>query len=163
MAKDDLAQGGAEPKPRSGKRLLLFVILPLVLLLIGAGAYFFLFMKKKDDAHAEDKPQPAKTFVYYNLPAMTVPLNGSAAGRRASFLNMTISLELDSAADVALVQAVMPRIVDYIGAFLRELRPDDLKGTAGLTRVREELLSRVTAAAPRAKVNDVLFQDVLLQ
>ena len=76
---------------------------------------------------------------------------------------MSISLELDSAADVPRIQAVMPRIVDNMQAYLRELRADDLRGSAGLFRLREELLARVNAAAQPAKVNDVLFQEVLVQ
>jgi len=95
------------------------------------------------------------------MPEILVNLN--AAGRRSSFLKMSISLELESAADVPRIQAVMPRIVDNMQAYLRELRADDLRGSAGLFRLREELLARVNAAAQPAKVNDVLFQEVLVQ
>jgi flagellar FliL protein len=166
MAKEDEAQdaaaGGAEPKRRSSRRLLLFVILPLLLLLAGgAGYYFFFFSKKKEETQVQ-KPPPPKTYVFYNLPSFVVNLPASAAGR-TSFLKVTISLELETAADVTAVQAVMPRIVDHVQAYLRNLRPEDLKGTAALQRFREEMLDRVTSAAPGAKVNDVLLQELLLQ
>ena len=169
MAKEEpAAEGGEgdakEPRRRalSGKKLVLFVILPLVLLLVigGGGAYFFLG-KKKEEPKVEDQPQQAKALVYYNLPEILVNLN--AAGRRSSFLKMTISLELENAADIPRIQAVMPRIVDNMQAYLRELRAEDLRGSAGLFRLREELLARVNAAAQPAKVNDVLFQEVLVQ
>jgi len=171
VAKDEKAapaEGGEgdakEPRRRalSGKKLVLFVILPLVLLLTigGGGAYVFLG-KKKEEVHVEDKPQQAKALVYYNLPEILVNLN--AAGRRSSFLKMTISLELENATDIPRIQAVMPRIVDNMQAYLRELRAEDLRGSAGLFRLREELLARVNAAAQPAKVNDVLFQEVLVQ
>lgn len=165
MAKEDEAQdagGGAEPKRRLTRgRLLLFVILPLLLLLAGGAGYYFFFMNKKKAPEAA-KPPPPKIFVYYNLPSFVVNLPASTAGR-TSFLKVTISLELDSAADETAVQAVMPRIVDHVQAYLRNLRPEDLKGTAALTRFKEEMLSRVTSAAPTAKVDDVLLQELLLQ
>lgn len=174
MAKENEAQeapaggGGdaaapAEPKRRFSRRLLLFVILPLLLLLAGgAGYYFFFFKKAQEQAKAEKPPPPPKTYVFYNLPGFVVNLPSSTAGR-TSFLKVTISLELDSQADVPKVQAVMPRIVDHVQSYLRELRPEDVKGTAGISRMRQEMLNRVAAAAPGAKVDDVLLQELLLQ
>ena len=169
MAKDEkpAAEGEGEAKePRrralSGKKLVLFVILPavLVLLLGGGGAYLFLG-KKKVEPKVEEQPKQAKALVYYNMPEILVNLN--AAGRRSSFLKMSVTLELESAADIPRIQAVMPRIVDNMQAYLRELRAEDLRGSAGLFRLREELLARVNAAAQPAKVSDVLFQEVLVQ
>lgn len=163
MAKEDEAEdGGTEAKPRSSRRLLLFVILPLLLLLAGgAGYYFFFYAKKKAAPEANKAPPPPKTYVFYNIPSFVVNL--PAAAGRTSFLKVTISLELDSAADITIVQSVMPRIVDHVQAYLRNLRPEDLKGTAALQRFREEMLDRVTSAAPTAKVDDVLIQELLLQ
>jgi flagellar FliL protein len=157
------AEGEAPKRGFSGKKLVLFVVAPvLVLLLIGGGALFFLSgSEKKEEVHTEEAAPAVKAVVYYNLPEILVNLN--ASGRRSSFLKMTVSLELDSAADIPRVQAVMPRIVDNMQAYLRELRADDLKGSAGLFRLREELLARVNAAAQPAKVNDLLFQEVLVQ
>lgn len=170
MAVEEGAQAGAggaapraaEPRSRfSRRRLLLFVILPLLLLLAGGAGYYFFFFKKKHEPEAA-KPPPPKTYVFYNLPGFVVNLATTTPGR-TSFLKVTISLELDSAADVPAVQAVMPRIVDRLQAYLRELRPEDLKGTTALTRMRQEMLARVTSAAPNAKVDDVLLQELLLQ
>ena len=38
------------------------------------------------------------------------------------------------------IEAVMPRIVDNFQIYLRELRLEDLRGSAGIYRLREELL-----------------------
>jgi flagellar FliL protein len=57
----------------------------------------------------------------------------------------------------------MPRIMDNFQVYLRELRIEDLKGSAGMYRLREELLVRVNAAAAPAKVRDVLFKEMLVQ
>lgn len=169
MAKEEKSEGeaGAEGEPRrralSGKKLILFIITPLVLVLLlgGGAAYFFLGAKKEEPVAEAAQPQAARALVYYNLPEILVNLN--AAGRRSSFLKMTISLELENQSDIPRIQAVMPRIVDNMQSYLRELRAEDLKGSAGLFRLREELLARVNAASQPAKVNDVLFQEVLVQ
>jgi len=43
------------------------------------------------------------------------------------------------------------------------LRVDDLRGSAGIYRLREELLARINIAVRPAKVKDVLFKEVLVQ
>jgi len=57
----------------------------------------------------------------------------------------------------------MPRILDNFQVYLRELRLDDLKGSAGMYRLREELLLRVNAAVQPVQVKDVLFREMLVQ
>jgi flagellar protein FliL len=76
---------------------------------------------------------------------------------------MSISLELENQVDVARLQSVMPRIIDNFQVYLRELRIEDLRGSGGMYRLREELLLRVNAAAAPAKVVDVLFKEMLVQ
>jgi flagellar FliL protein len=152
----------AKPPPKSSKKLLLFVIAPLLLLLIGGGgAYYFLGGKKDDEHAAAPPPLPPKPSVYYNLPNFLVNLN--SRGGRSTFLKISVSLELEDAADVQRMQLVMPRIIDNIQAFLRELRIEDVRGTNNLARLRQELLARVNGAATPTKANDVLFLELLLQ
>jgi flagellar FliL protein len=57
----------------------------------------------------------------------------------------------------------LPRIVDNFQVYLRELRVDDLQGSAGMYRLREELLRRVNLAVRPARVKDVLFKEMLVQ
>jgi flagellar FliL protein len=166
------AEGEASEQPEApkrrfpGKKLVLFVGAPLLLLvLVGAGAHFAGLTKRFFGSHeaeqAEAKPEPPKPAVFYNLPEMLVNLN--SAGRRTSFLKISVSLELDTPADIPRIEAVMPRIVDNFQIYLRELRVEDLRGSAGLYRLREELLARVNTAAQPARVNDVLFKEMLVQ
>lgn len=158
---------GGEPKKKklAGKTLILFIVLPLLLVVGGgAGAYFMFFAKKHDEhaeAHKEEEKKPPKPMVFYNLPELLVNLNGQ--GRRSNFLKISLSLELDDANDIPKIEAVLPRIVDAFQTYLRELRPEDLRGSAGLYRLREELLARVNTSAQPAKVNDVLFKEMLIQ
>ena len=155
---------GAPKKKLAGKTLILFIVLPLLVVIGGGvGAYFMFFAGKSDEQAAgkEEAKKPPKPMVFYNLPELLVNLNGQ--GRRSSFLKISLSLELDDANDIPKIEAVLPRIVDAFQTYMRELRPEDLRGSAGLYRLREELLARVNTSAQPAKVNDVLFKEMLIQ
>ena len=99
--------------------------------------------------------------VFFPLEELIVNLN--TGGRKSTFLKIKVSLELASAGDVKRIETVMPRIMDNFQVYLRELRIEDLKGSAGMYRLREELLTRVNTAAAPAKVRDVLFKEMLVQ
>jgi flagellar FliL protein len=162
-------EGAAPAKKRwSGKRLVLFVATPvLVLGAAGGGLAMSGMLDSLLGGGAEEAQQEAaapverKGAVFHDLPEMLVNLN--TAGRRTTFLKITVSLELEKADDVARIREVMPRILDNFQVYLRELRLDDLRGSAGMYRLREELLARVNAAAAPAKVRDVLFKEMLVQ
>jgi flagellar FliL protein len=168
-AKPDGAAEGEQPKKKmAGKKLVLFIVAPLLLLGGGGGAaaYFMGFFGKKADQTAEDekekeKKKPPKPMVFYNLPDLLVNLSGQ--GRRSNFLKLAVSLELEDAGDITKIEAVLPRVIDAFQSYLRELRPEDLRGSAGLYRVREELLARVNTSVQPAKVSDVLFKEMLIQ
>jgi flagellar FliL protein len=70
---------------------------------------------------------------------------------------------LESEEDILRITEIMPRIIDNFQVYLRELRVEDLKGSAGMYRLREELLTRVSAAAHPIRVNDILFKEMLVQ
>jgi flagellar FliL protein len=47
--------------------------------------------------------------------------------------------------------------------YLRELRPNDLDGSAGLYRLKDELTRRVNASIAPIKVNAELFKEIVIQ
>jgi flagellar FliL protein len=163
------------PKRFNKKKLVLFVILPLILILgIGAGLYFSgmldsVLHKKAPDATEPAKDKDGKPIVandvgpgyYYDLPDIIVNLNDGGSKQR--FLKLSISLDIPKKEDVPQLEAVMPRITDHFQTYLRELRIDDLRGSAGVYRLRQELLERVRAAADPVVVRDVLFREILVQ
>jgi len=159
-------EGEEQAAPKSGgrRRLLIFAAAGLVLL-VGTGSvlYYTGVLNKLLGTHpAEAKiAPPPKPDVFFDLPDLLVNLNSN--GRRASFLKISVSLELEDQADVVRLQAVMPRIIDNFQVYLRELRVEDLRGSSGIYRLREELLARVNAAAAPVKVKDVLFKEMLVQ
>jgi flagellar FliL protein len=108
------------------------------------------------DARAAPRP-PA----FFELPEVVSNLN--VAGRRASYVRLRSKLELARAEDAAIVQAALPRVLDLFATYLREMRPEELRGSVGTQRLREELLARINLAVAPARVNDVLFLEILVQ
>lgn len=155
----------------SGKKKLLIVIAVVLLLAVGgiAAAYFTGLLQPVIDLITGEHEQPvetvvkakAKDAVFFPLEDLIVNIN--TGGRKSSFLKVRISLELEDVNDIKRIESVMPRILDNFQVYLRELRIEDLSGSAGMYRLREELLSRVNAAVAPVKVNDVLFKEMLVQ
>jgi flagellar FliL protein len=149
-------------KKLSGKKIVMFIALPLLLVSASVTALMLTGV-----VGGNESPPPAQTgpaavqTVFFDLPEMLVNLN--TAGRRPTFLKMQVSLELENEADVARLRTLSPRIIDNFQVYLRELRIDDLRGSAGVYRLREELLARVNAAVRPARVKDVLFKEMLVQ
>jgi flagellar FliL protein len=149
------------------KKLILFGGAATILLLISGGVLYFTGVvdkfighKPEKEAVAEKGQQPPAA-VFYDLPDLLVNLN--TTGRKASFLKLSVSLELERPEDLPRLQAIMPRIIDNFQVYLRELRVEDLRGSGGIYRLREELLARVNTAAAPVKVADVLFKEMLVQ
>ena len=157
----EAVEDDAGAKKGGSKKKLLMIAGPiLALVLVGAGAYLggAMDMLAGDEAPAEaEVHQP----VFYDLPDMLVNLNGT--GRKLSFLKLNVSLELAKPEDEAVMKAMLPRIVDNSQVYLRELRVEDLQGSEGIYRLREELLRRVNMAVQPTQVSDVLFKEMLVQ
>jgi flagellar FliL protein len=149
------------------KKIIIFAVIGVVALLgIGAGLYFtgIIGGGKKDEAAEEGKHakkgEDAPGF-YYDMPDLVVNL--SDEDRKQRFLKLSISIEIPSKEDTPKLEAVMPRITDHFQTYLRELRVEDLRGSAGIYRLRQELLARVNSAADPVEVRDVLFREILIQ
>ena len=163
---------GGKPKAHGKSKLFIIIGVAVLVTLGGLGAAYFIGLLNpvldmigrggKGEAKSEGEAKGPVTVFFYDLQDMTVNLNATG-GRRPGFSKIRVSLELQKKEDVAQVEQVLPRIVDSFQVFLRELRVDDLRGSAGLYRLREELLTRVTAAVSPVKVNDVLFKEILVQ
>ena len=180
MAKDDdrpedeTAGGEAADAPKQGfvkkilgnKKLLIMAVAGLVLLLGGGGAglYFFVFSAPKaaaGGATADATPVTPPQVAFYDVPDIITNLQ--SADGNPTYLKLSTSLELDNADEKAGLAVVMPRVVDQFQGYLRELRIDDLKGSAGVIRLKEELLRRINVAAAPYHVRDVLLKEMIIQ
>ena len=177
-AAEGTEEGGRKFTP---KKILLFVVLPLILVIgLGSGAYFMGFLDKllpgkhspcekvKEgdpdfekclaEKEAAEALQPGS---FLDVPNMIVNLSSTA--KQPRFLKISLKIELENAEEQKKFEPLLPRVIDQFQMYLRELRIEDLRGTSGIYRMKIELLSRVRAAAPGIKVRDVLFQEILVQ
>jgi flagellar FliL protein len=183
------AEGEAPAKKKlAGKTLVLFIVLPALLLLGGGGAAgYFLFMGKPaahGEASAEEHGKPKKKkkeggghgegaaanaaikegedgIFYYSMPEMLV--NITSGDGRPVYLKLKLTLEAPDEEVADAIEPQLPRVTDQFQAFLRELRVDDLSGSAGAQRLRMELLRRVNLAMAPAQINAVLIEEMLVQ
>ena len=157
---DDESADGAPQKAGGGGRKRLVVIgLAGALVLTGAGGYWFF---GRGDAPATQAPA-AKPVAFLELREMMVNLSPEPNQDRARLLKFKVALEVSDPKTVPSITPFLPRIEDTFQVFVRELRATDLDGSAGMYRLREELLRRVNIAIYPAKVEAVLFKDIVVQ
>ena len=163
-----------EVKKGGGRKKLLLLALPVLLVTIGAGLWFggilppLLGMGAPAGSAGNQESGP-RVVTFLDMPDIVTNLN--APGRRAVYVKLRSKLELARPEDGAAVQASMPRLIDLFQTYLREVRPEELRGSAGTQRLREELLARANIAVAQAgrsdvqqiRVNDVLFLEILVQ
>lgn len=99
--------------------------------------------------------------IFAELPDIIANLNGGP--RRTVYVKLRARLELVKAEDEALVHAAMPRLLDLFQTYLREMRPEELRSSAGTYRLREELMARANIALAPARIQDLLFTEILIQ
>ena len=132
-----------------------------MLAILGGGAgWFFFFRHHGPEVHAEAPPPKPPSFI--EVPDMMVNLAGSP-GERVQYLKMKITLEVKEEKQVEAIKPTLPRVIDIFQTYLRELRPADLTGSAGLFRLKEELTRRVNAALSPNEVSAVLFKEIVVQ
>ncbi|MDB5580212.1 MAG: fliL [Bradyrhizobium sp.] len=155
----DGAEGVAAPK---GKLKLMIAVAGVFVILGGGAATWFLFFR---NGHAEEKHAAApvvKPPVFMDVPEMLVNMVG-APGERVQYLKVKVVLELKEDKQLELIKPTLPRVTDLFQTYLRELRPIDLNGSAGLFRLKEELTRRVNVAVAPNAVNAVLFKEIVVQ
>jgi flagellar FliL protein len=163
MADNEPAEGadGADAIPAKKGKLKLFIALVGFVAILGGGAGWFFFMRGHgEEAHAEAPPPKPPSFV--EVPDMMVNLVG-APGERVQYLKLKVVLEVKEEKQVEAIKPAMPRVTDIFQTYMRELRPADLAGSAGLFRLKEELTRRVNLAVSPNQVNAVLFKEIVVQ
>jgi flagellar FliL protein len=162
----DAQDGGGEGAPAksgllgklSGKVLIIAVAGLVVVGGGGAGAWFFLAGAKPSSEQVET----TKPSVFVDVPDVLVNLS-NAGSDRTQYLKVKITLEVPDDKLAQQIKPVMPRVMDAFQTYLRELRPTDLDGSAGLYRLKEELTRRVNVAIAPGRINAVLFKEIVVQ
>jgi flagellar protein FliL len=159
-SEEEAAPEGEAAPAKSKKKLLLFAAVGAVLLAGGGGGgYFFLNGK----GGAEPEKMAKKPAAFLDVREMTLNLASEPNQDRPRFLKLKVALELKDQKLVADLQPLMPRVEDAFQVFVRELRASEIEGSGGVYRLREELLRRVNVAVHPAKVDAVLFKEMIVQ
>ncbi len=159
---DEDEDGKATGKRKLPLKLIIMAAGGLVVLgVVGWGGYHFLFAGRSEQA------APAAALIkppaFLDMPEVLVNLSTSGGSERTQYLKVKVVLELPDQEMAAQIQPVMPRLMDTFQTYLRELRPTDLDGSAGLYRLKEELTRRVNAAIAPSRINAVLFKEIVVQ
>ena len=139
---------GSGKKKLAGKKIVLFIVLPLLVLTIGGGAGWYFFMGSDEElAEGEETEQVAEApeeVFFYDLPEMLVNLSNNNGG--VNYLKLSVAIELENQEAITFIEPLMPRVVDRFQVYLRGLRVADLNGSAGMYQLKNELMRRVNAA-----------------
>ena len=182
MSSAEIVEEGATPAPtkKSKKKLIIIGSAAAVLLLGGGGGAAMMLSggSAKAEASAEgDHGEEAAAEetaegghgggegegkeAFVDVPAMVVNLRSPDGAAR--FLKIHFMLVPGPKGNVEGLKEKLPLILDAYQPFLRELRPEDLAGSAAVFRIKEEMLSRATQAVGAGMVKDVLIQDLVQQ
>jgi flagellar FliL protein len=168
-------EGGAAPAKKGGFGGLLknkFVLIGVAAVVLlgggGGGAMYFGLLGGGHDEKAQaeggegggEKAAEAKPVQFVDLPEIVVNL---ATPDREQYLKIKVALEVPDAELAEKIKPLMPRVLDTFQTYMRELRPTDLQGSAGMFRLKEELTKRVNVAVYPAKVDAVLFKEIVVQ
>jgi flagellar FliL protein len=156
--------GAAGVAKGSGKRKLLLPIVAVVVLLVGGGGAALALMT---DIPAKLMGGKAAAAEGANLPGSVdlpeIIANLNPGSHRTSFVKLKAKLALSSKADEAHVHEAEGQVLDLFQTYLRDMRPEELRGSAGIYRLREELIARANIAVAPAHITDILFLEMLVQ
>lgn len=166
-AADDNAEAAATPKP--GKRKLILAAAGAAVLLLGGGGAYALSGGKADADteesaaadHGEGEGGHGEGEKFIDVPPMVVNLR--SADGAARFIKLHFMLVPGANGTEEGLKEKLPVLLDAYQPFLRELRPEDLAGSAAVFRIKEEMLVRARETLGEGQVKDVLIQDLIQQ
>jgi flagellar protein FliL len=192
VSSDTPPEGGGKKKMAGKQLVLFIVLPAILLLGGGgAAAYFLIFKKpptaeqaaelaksekkvkekkeaKKGDKKGEKKGDDGgvKTSEGPNgegfLTMSDIVVNISTGDGRPAYLKLKLTLQAKDMETIEAIKPLLPRIMDQYNGFLRELRMEDVAGSAGYARIQMELLKRVNLAVAPAQIDAVLIEEMLV-
>jgi flagellar FliL protein len=157
------AEGGEASGAGKKKKIM---ILGGALLLAGLGGGWFFFLKQPSPeqiAAAEHAKAAKKPASFVEMRDMMIGISPGGQQDRQPIIKVKVVLEIADAKVSEEIKPLLPRVEDAFQVFMRELRPADLEGSAGMYRLKEELLRRVNVTVYPAKIDAVLFKELLVQ
>lgn len=136
-------------------------VVALLLLIAGGLGYYFLVMQHSDTEKKVSEDKSDEAAIYVPAPEMIVNLR--TPDGQSAFLKINFAIAAPDEAAGEMLKERMPDIRDALQPFLRELRPEDLAGSAGVFRIKEEMTRRVKDRVGADKIDDILIQDLIQQ
>jgi flagellar FliL protein len=161
-AETEPEEGEGAPAKRKLPLKLIIIVAAGILVLGGGGIAGYLMFAGHGNKEAKAAAAPVKPATFLDVPEVLVNLSTTGA-ERTQYLKVKIVLEIPDPQQQPQIQSSMPRVMDAFQTYLRELRPTDLDGSAGLYRLKEELTRRVNVAISPSRVNAVLFKEIVVQ
>ncbi|AEI03708.1 flagellar basal body-associated protein FliL [Afipia carboxidovorans OM5] len=162
QVEESAAEVAVEAAPSSRRKIFMIAGAVVLALMVGALGWFVFLRSHDETQHADAAAAKVVPPVFLDVPDILVNL-ASNPGERIQYLKVKAVLELKEAPLVDKVKPSMPRVTDLFQTYLRELRANDLNGSVGLFRMKEELTKRVNVAIAPERVNAVLFKEVVIQ
>jgi flagellar protein FliL len=175
------AEGAKPAAPKSKKKLIIIGAAAGVLLLGGGGGAAMMFSggsakaeTAAEGGHGEAPEAEAEgeagghgggegegKEAFVDVPPMIVNLRSPDGASR--YLKIHFMIVPGAKATTESLKEKLPLILDAYQPFLRELRPEDLAGSAAVFRIKEEMLVRATEVTGAGSVKDILIQDLVQQ
>ena len=150
-----------KPPRFSRKQKIIAAVGAFVLLGAGAGAILMIFGGGERGNETNPAGEGGGEANLVEVPAMVINLRSNDGQTR--FLKLRFLLVAGSVGDIEAIEAQLPLIIDRYQPFLRELRPEDLAGSAAVYRIKEELILRAADIVGPGVVTNVLIQDMIQQ
>ncbi len=101
---------------------------------------------------------------YAPLPPFLIDLAPDADGRDA-YLRLSASIVVRGGDPdaVSAISALEPKIVERLTFFLRQLQAGDFAGSAGMERVKAEMLRRVNLVLAPIEADEVVVDELVIQ
>ena len=153
-----------EPQDVAPKKSKMPLIIGLVLaLLLGGGVFYAtwsgLILAPAEDHVAEGvEAGPLPDIAFVPVDPLIISLGAAADNRHLRFASQ---LEV-SAAHMADVTLLLPRISNVLNGYLRALDPAQFDDPAALVRIRAQILRRIQIVTGEGRVRDLLVTEFVL-
>ncbi len=154
----------------TSKKKLLWLLLPIFsVVAIAIGLYFtgvadslLTVAKVEEKDSGADQKQAENSAVFFDVPELLINLSVKP-GQKPIYVKIKVTLEMALVSDVEQAEKMLPRIIDSLQFYLREMRMEEIQGSGGSYRLKEEIQGRLNRILSPVRVVDVLFKEFLIQ
>ena len=136
---DEGEENEGSPSTVASKKKILLLLLPIFLvvgivitLYFSGAADSFLTINGTEESKPvpKDEKQQDSSTLFYDVPELLINLSVKP-GQKPIYVKIKVALEMGSPADVDQADKLLPRIIDSLQFYLREMRLEEIQGSAG--------------------------------